>query len=128
MTRAVPPTMRLHLEELGLPLGFDDAVSGGEPSGHSEYSGCKALMLAVLEEGVRTYLYTRGRVREEAEYWINSRGQRSLFAFNVVCENLGLNPEAARAALHHMKSQVEDIPKRAGRSRPNVSRARRVIK
>ncbi|HVM97713.1 MAG TPA: hypothetical protein VMT89_15065 [Candidatus Acidoferrales bacterium] len=128
MSRAVHPIMRFHLEELGLPLGFDDAVAGGEPSGHSEYSGCKALMLAVLEEGVRTFLYTRGRVREEAEYWINSRGQRSLFAFNVVCENLGLDPEAARTALRHMRTQVAGPAQRGGRSRPNVSRARRIIR
>jgi hypothetical protein len=128
MGRAVHPAVRFRLEELGLPLEPDEGLAGGEPRGHSEYSGCKALMLAVLEEGVRTYLYTKGRGREEAEFWIHSRGHRSLFAFNVVCENLGLDPEAARLALKEMKAQLGTVAKPVLRSRPNVSRMRRVLR
>lgn len=93
----------------------------------TESSGTQGLMLAVLEEGIRSYLNGRGRIRDEAEYWIFSQGRRSLFAFAVVCEHLGLDPEATRSALARMSRQhTPDKP--LTRSRPNVSRSRRVLR
>jgi hypothetical protein len=91
-----------------------------------EVTGTHALMLAVLEEGIRTFLTGRGRLRDEAEFWILSHGKRSLFSFVVVCEHLGLDPDATRSALRRMRSQ--STAKNLTRSRPNVSRTRRVLR
>ena len=100
-------------------------VSGGEPR-HTEYTGTKALMLAVLEDGIRSYLSPVGRVRSEAEYWVSARRERSPFSFTVVCETLGLEPDAVRQALERMRSK-DVTPRRAlRRSRPNVRRGSRL--
>jgi len=100
-------------------------VSGGEPR-RTEYTGTKALMLAVLEDGIRSYLSPVGRVRSEAEYWVSARRERSPFSFSVVCETLGLEPDAVRQALERMRSK-DVSPRRAiRRSRPNVRRGSRI--
>lgn len=100
-------------------------VSGGEPR-RTEYTGTKALMLAVLEDGIRSYLSPVGRVRSEAEYWVSARRERSPFSFSVVCETLGLEPDAVRQALERMRSK-NVVPRRAiRRSRPNVRRGSRI--
>jgi hypothetical protein len=66
---------------------------GGGESRSGQYTGTKALMLAILEDGIRSYLSPVGRVRNEAEYWVKSGRQRSPFCFTVVCETLGLEPD-----------------------------------
>lgn len=95
------------------------SLAGGEPR-RTEYVGTKALMLAVLEEGIRNYCGPQGRVRMEAEAWVRSN-RRSAFSFTVICEMLGFEPEAVRGALprlqRHSKQQL-------GRVRPNVRRSR----
>src|SRR5262249_27012631 len=63
------------------------------------YTGTKALMLAVLEDAIRSYLSPDQRARGEAESWVLSRQRRSVFSFVVVCETLGLEPKAVRAPL-----------------------------
>jgi DNA-binding MarR family transcriptional regulator len=80
-------------------------------------------MLAILEDGVRSYLSSVPRVRAEAELWISTRRQRSPFSFHVVCETLGLEPSAVKAALRRLRAQGPAA--RATlirRSRPNVRR------
>lgn len=111
--------------ELGLrDLDLDPrsgTLSGGESRG-TEYTGTKALMLAVLEDGIRSYLSPVGRIRSEAEYWVTARKQRSPFSFSVVCETLGLEADAVREALEKMR-QKNITPRSAiRRSRPNVRR------
>ncbi len=82
-------------------------------------------MLAVLEDGIVSYL-ARGAVeRAEAETWINGRSRRSPFSFPVVCETLGLEPSAVRIALQRMRTQCASKRRPIGRSRPNVRRAHR---
>jgi hypothetical protein len=95
-------------------------IGGGE-SRTAPYTGTKALMLAVLEDAIRSYLSPEPRARAEAEGWVMSRQRRSVFSFVVVCETLGLEPKAVRAALRRMRAQqlgAERIP----RSRPNARR------
>jgi hypothetical protein len=84
-------------------------------------------MLAILEDGIRSYLSPVGRIRTEAEYWVKSARSRSPFSFAVVCETLGLEPSAVRAALERMR--VKNVsPRRAiARSRPNVRRTGRLM-
>ena len=91
--------------------------AGGEARGTS-FSGTKALMLAILEDGIRTFLGAEERAFEEAENWIFGRHQRTVFSFDVVCETLGLEPKAVRVALRRMSSNsaaATFLP----RSRPN---------
>jgi hypothetical protein len=72
-------------------------LAGGEPC-RGEYTGIKALMLAVLEEGIRDYREATGRQSLEATEWVRS-DRRDVFSFVVICETLGLEPTAVRAAL-----------------------------
>ena len=81
-------------------------------------SPAQALMLAVLEDGLRAYLGSRAPARAEAEHWVSSRRQW-LFAFGVICETFGLEPNALRRALRELRAR-QATPKVIGRSRPNV--------
>jgi hypothetical protein len=91
------------------------SLGGGEPR-HTEYVGTKALMLAVLEEGIRNYCGPPGRVRTEAEAWVRSN-RRSAFSFLVICEMLGFEPDAVRAALPRLQKQLRRPIRRV---RPNA--------
>jgi hypothetical protein len=68
--------------------------------------GERALMFAVLVDALDTYAKTRGGKghRKRAEFhevsrWIYSKASASPFAFEVVCEALGINPDAVRSSL-----------------------------
>jgi hypothetical protein len=122
-------------DPLGHEVGMSDldfdllrvaSVGGGEPR-TNQYTGTKALMLAILEDGIRSYLSPVGRVRSEAEYWVTSTRQRSPFSFAVVCETLGLEPEAVRDALRRLRTKNVSPRRAVGRSRPNVRRSGRIV-
>ena len=101
-------------------------VAGGEPR-TAEYTGTKALMLAVLENGFRSYFSPKVRIRAEAERWVRSPQGRSPFSFTVVCETLGLEPEAVRTALRRLRANQQTFAQPPiKRSRPNVHRYGRV--
>jgi len=112
------------LEEYGIGLDELGSLGGGESRIAQECTGTKALMLAVLEDGINSFFYAKGRPRTEAEHWIRTPRGHSPFSFAVVCETLGLDPEAVRAALHRMR-ETQIIPQRAARRiRPHVRRRR----
>jgi hypothetical protein len=91
------------------------------------FPGVHALALAVFEEGVRDYLSRDGRVRADAEAWVTRRGGESPFAFDRVCELLGLAPGAARRALVTMRAAQGPRHRRGPRARPNArGRTRRI--
>lgn len=94
-------------------------VTGGE-SRSGQLTGTKALMLAVLEDGIRSYLGSSVLLANEAEFWVHSHRRHSPFSFVVVCEMLGLDPDAVRKTLKRMRS--ENIPARKAlpRARHNV--------
>ena len=77
-------------EHLG--SGFDadflglTSIGGGE-SRRGPYTGVKALMLAVLDNGITCYMSRIPRVRAEAEHWINSTRTRSPFCFPIQRES-----------------------------------------
>ena len=101
-------------------------VAGGEPR-TGEYTGTKALMLAVLENGFRSYFSPKLRIRSEAERWIKNPQGRSPFSFTVVCETLGLEPDAVRMALQRLRATQEGFDQPPiKRSRPNVHRYGRI--
>jgi hypothetical protein len=95
------------------------AVTGGE-SRSGQLTGTKALMLAVLEDGIRSYLGGARIVSQEAEFWIYSHRRQSPFSFVVVCEMLGLDPDAVRKTLKRMKSENVSPRKALPRARHNV--------
>lgn len=101
-----------------------DPLGGGEPRA-GEYTGIKALMLAMLEEGVQSYMGAEPRARADAEHWVMSR-RSAPFSFRVVCDTLGLEATAVRIALSRLRDT--DRPRRGfSRSRPNVRRNGRLI-
>ena len=112
-------------------VSSDDLASligiGGGESRSAPYTGTKALMLAVLEDAIRSYLSSETRTRSEAEGWVVSRQRRSVFSFIVVCETLGLEPKAVRAALRRLRTQ-QVTPDHIPRSRPNARRRTRLTR
>ena len=102
------------------------SLGGGEPRS-AQYTGTKALMLAILEDGIRSFLSPVGRIRSEAEYWIKSGRQRSPFSFTVVCETLGLEPDAVRTALERLRARNVSPRRAIARSRPNVRRTGKLV-
>ncbi|HVN86698.1 MAG TPA: hypothetical protein VMW17_17835 [Candidatus Binatia bacterium] len=94
-------------------------LAGGEPR-QGEFSGTKALMLAVLEDGIRSYLGSGSRAAQEAEHWVRSARRHSPFSFVVVCETLNLNPDAVRRVLARLRDQRLSPRQALPRARPNV--------
>ena len=115
-------------EDLG--SGFDadvlglSSIGGGESS-RGPYTGVKALMLAVLDNGISCYMSRIPSLRTEAEHWVNSTRTRSPFCFPVVCEMLGLEPDAVRAELRRWREADRSPARALTRRRPNASRAGR---
>ena len=77
----------------------------------SYLSGEKALMLAVLEDGIRCFQehLTNPRsnprlLSKQAEEWIRAVDYEWPFSFNNVCETLGIDPEALREKLLSWKA------------------------
>ena len=101
------------------------SLGGGEPR-QGQFTGTKALMLAVLEDGIRSYLSPTRGISQEAEYWVHSDKRRSPFSFVVVCEMLGLDGGAVRAALRRMRDRRVPPRKALPRARPNVRVSGRV--
>ncbi len=69
----------------------------------SQASGEKALMLAVLEDGIRCFQEHLRNPRsnprllsQQAEAWIRAVDYEWPFSFNNVCETLGIDPSALR--------------------------------
>jgi hypothetical protein len=94
-------------------------VTGGEPRS-GQLTGTRALMLAVLEDGIRSYLGNSRVIAHEAEFWIHSHRRHSPFSFIVVCEMLGLDPDAVRKTLQRMKFDNVSPRKALPRARHNV--------
>lgn len=96
-----------------LPEQFYDQRNGMEQA-----AGEKALMLAVLEDGIRCFQehLKNPRVRprllaRQAEKWIRSADWDWPFSFNNVCESLSLNPECLRNRLLSPRANGEAAPK-----------------
>src|SRR5207253_7289717 len=72
-------------------------IGGGEALGRP-YTGTKALMVAVLDNGIASYFSHTPRIHAEAELWLAHAGHESPVSFTVVCETLGLEAEPVRMA------------------------------
>ena len=87
----------------------------------------KRLMLAVLEDAMRcyqTYASSRNRAHRrlfvDAERWLMDRKAGGVFAFETVCETLGIEPSCLRAGLRRWRLQQLDgmNPRRLARRSP----------
>jgi hypothetical protein len=102
-----------------------------------EESGERRLMVAVLEDGVTTYCQhaaarsDRGReLFREAEAWIEDRGRSGLYAFENICDVLGLDADHLRRGLHARKERAQGERQDAGtvielRTEPDVGSLRK---
>jgi len=91
----------LFAPDIILPEQFVEGVRSD-----SYVSGEKALMLAVLEDGIRCFQEHLRNPRSnprllsrQAEEWIRAVDYDWSFSFNNVCETLGINPSALRTTL-----------------------------
>jgi hypothetical protein len=94
----------------------------------------KRLMLAVLEDAMRCYqAYTNSRsgaqrrLFVDAEAWLMDRKADGPFAFEAVCETLGIDPRCLREGLRRWRLQQIDglNPRRLARRSP-VTRVGRI--
>jgi DNA-binding transcriptional ArsR family regulator len=99
---------------------------GGGARVQSTSAGIRGLTLAVLEDGIRSFLSTSRTRRDEAEAWMTMREQNWPFSFVNVCMTLGLEPSAVRQALRVMRERNGTRRVRLSRSRPNVRRKGRI--
>ncbi len=86
----------------------------------------KTLLLAVLEDGVRTFqdniCAETGKKRvllDEAREWLFSDGFEHVFSFNSVCSSLGIDPGYIRRGL----KRWEEHTRAATRKKQRVSQA-----
>ena len=99
----------------------------------SYVSGEKALMLAVLEDGIRCFQEHLRNPRsnprllsQEAEAWIRAVDYDWPFSFNNVCETLGIDPEALRGALLEWKARRLAALEERGRPTPQDKKVYRL--
>lgn len=94
------------------------ARSAGSSSGY-QLTGVKGLMLAVLEEGVRTFLNNSSENREQirARNWIASSEHHDC-SFVTLCELFGVEPSAARWALMKLRAEGKKAPTRIRARKP----------
>jgi len=94
----------------------------------------KRLMLAVLEDAMRCYqTYARSGSRAQrrlfldAETWLMDRGADGAFAFETVCDTLGIDPSCLRDGLRKWRvKQLDGMnPRRLARRSP-VTRVGRI--
>jgi hypothetical protein len=83
-------------------MGNSNSLAGRSRRGQRSVG---TLMLAVLEDGMRSYLNSARWVRTEAERWVMSPRHGSPCAFAAVCELLGLEPHTVRAALGRLRRE-----------------------
>lgn len=100
---ALPETSVVEAEVLGLTRPGSFAVAFIPTNGKAPpRTGAVALMTAVLEEAIRSCFSATPQIRAEAESWLTSGQSRSIFSYLAICETLGLNAEATRAAIKRL--------------------------
>lgn len=79
----------------------------------------KELVLAVLEDGVRSFqeniFAESGKKRalfDEAREWLFNDGVEHVFSFSSICSTLGLNPGYIRRGLKRWEEQTRETTKK----------------
>ena len=92
----------------------------------------KALLLAVLEDGVRTFqdniFAETGKKRallDEARVWLFTDDVEHVFSFNSVCSSLGLEPGYIRRGLQRWEEQARAATRK--KQRPSQGAPERLV-
>jgi len=90
-----------------LPQQYYGVVAG---AGHND--GARDLMLAVLEDAIRTYLTNRmgktarhRRLFDEVKGWIDTRGGQDPFSFETICETFDIDPDDLRRQISNLSPE-----------------------
>jgi hypothetical protein len=90
-----------------LPQQYYDILSGPRRS-----DGARDLMLAVLEDAIRTYVTNvatkttrQRRLFEEVKAWFDTRGDRAPFSFETICETFDIDANSLRQRLGHLSAE-----------------------
>ena len=96
-------------------------------------TGEQLLMCAIIEDAVDAYLQhaaaTRPDLQErfaEAEHWVESKDRSWLYAFETICDYLGLEAEYLRGGLRRWKTKARGEGALPARE-PSESEPRRAI-
>ena len=78
-----------------------------------DLTGEQRLMCAIIEDAVEVYLKHAGAVRpdhrdrfEEAERWIEAGDRSWLYAFETICDYLGMDADHLRHGLRRWKAKA----------------------
>ena len=92
----------------------------------------KALMLAVLDDGVRSFqdnIFSENRKKrmlfEEAEAWLFSDDPSWIFSFASICAAMGLDPDYLRRGLRQWQERVESA--RRKKQRGSLAGSQRLV-
>lgn len=90
-----------------LPQQYYDIVAGPRRA-----DGARDLMLAVLEDAIRTYVTNitgrttrQRRLFDEVKAWIDTRGDRAPFSFETICETFDIEPDNLRRGLSNLSPE-----------------------
>ena len=90
-----------------LPQQYYDIVAGGRRG-----DGARDLMLAVLEDAIRTYVTNsmgrttrQRRLFDEVKAWIDTRVDRAPFSFETICETFDIEPDDLRRRLSNLSPE-----------------------
>ncbi len=96
-----------------------------------ELQGELKLMFAVLEDAIHCYLHhmnAKSRQRRilfyEVRDWINSKRSKGLFAYETLCEALGIDAGRLRTMLDMRRRQIQGGTIVASRQRQWLTRSR----
>jgi hypothetical protein len=91
-------------------------------------NGESRLLFAVLEDAIRCILLCRDaassakrRELSETIAWVNIRGDRHLFSFDLICEVFGIEPEMLRQQLNLISERSDHQPKIGSLDTPHAS-------
>src|SRR5262249_34577054 len=120
----------LMIPEVLTPAQYFEGARAQQP----EADAARRLMLAVLEDALRCFQRYAERPNSQnrkavaqAESWILDRQAEGPFAFQHICEALGIQPDNLRYGIHQWRMQFDSLnPRRLGRrstrrSQPAVS-------
>jgi hypothetical protein len=101
-----------------------------------DLTGEQRLMCAIIEDAVETYLKHAATSRRdlaerftEVERWIESEDRSYLYAFETICDYLGLDGPYLRRGLHRLKARArgETAPALAAALPVDVPESRRAM-
>lgn len=88
--------------------------------------GVNKLLLAIIESGMRDYLYYP-EFRDEVREWVDDHADDSVFSFATICDQLGMNVVVMRAGLRRWMAKIDIHEYAAARSNGRFLRVRGLV-